>query len=96
MGGRLDGGTGANLHSLCAKTRASDVVLWAAGATVRFYPGERVLSNPHRLCRVTLNRCLLHQKRQLAHWSLGPIELPCRVRMQSLGVGSAEPPVTSE
>lgn len=65
-GGRLGGGTGAGLQSLCAKTGVSDVVLWAAGATVRFYAGERKLSNPHRLCRVTLNRCLLHQRRQLA------------------------------
>lgn len=41
------------------QARASDLVLWTVGATVRFYTGEEIVSKPHRFCRVTLDKCLL-------------------------------------
>lgn len=55
VGGGAEWGAGAGLENLGAKARASDLVLWAVGATARFSAGERLVrlaSNAHRLCCV--------------------------------------------
>lgn len=67
-------GAGAGLESLGAKARASDLILWAVGATERSYTRERLVrlaSNFYKLCCVTRNKCLLSSVKQgsWACWS---------------------------
>ena len=67
VGGGAEWGAGAGLENLGTKARASDLVLWAVGAPARFYAGERLVrlaSNAHKLCCVTLNKCLLSSIKQ--------------------------------